>query len=117
VTRYFPPVIVRGGAADPLCDSHPFIPEARMKKLKLALDDLKVDSFVSVRSAPGRGTVRGQSWSTDQRDTYAQCSVGCQTGQNTWAESCQYGTGCQDSIFVCDSDYCPLTGAPSAPNC
>jgi hypothetical protein len=94
-----------------------------MKKLKLDLDELAVESFVADRQRRFRGTVQGRTgdtncpWTTDTRDTYAQCSVGCNTGQNTWAESCQYGTGCQDSIIVCNSDYCPLTGAPSAPDC
>lgn len=96
-----------------------------MKKLKLDLDGLKVDSFAPGRDAAGgRGTVQARTgdtncpWTTDQRDTYEGCSVYyCETYQNTWAGSCQYGTGCQDSIIVCGSHYCPLQPAPSGSYC
>ena len=95
-----------------------------MKKLRLDLDELQVDSFVADRSVARRGTVQGQTgntncpWTTDTRDTYAGCSAYyCTTSQNTFAASCQYGTGCQDSVIVCNSDYCPYTPAPSAPDC
>jgi hypothetical protein len=80
-----------------------------MKKLKLELDDLQVVSFVADNRAGGKGTVRGQSGGGS---VYY-----CTTNQNTWAESCQQGTGCEDSINICGSHLCPLTGAPSAPDC
>lgn len=73
-----------------------------MKKLKLDLDDLKVESFIADRDgADERGTVRGRSG----------------THENTWVESCHDGLGCEDSIMVCGSSRCPLTEPPSGSLC
>jgi hypothetical protein len=88
-----------------------------MKKLKLALEDLKVSSFHPEHGGTaGRGTICGRAdtdWCPDQRDTYAQCSVYyCGTDQGT-AASCMYGAGCEDSVAVCASSRCPYQPPPT----
>ena len=62
-----------------------------MKKLSLSVEDLKVDSFSTVASGEGRGTVRAH-------DATVYCTPDCTV------ETCdQYSCGA-------DTFYCPVTG-------
>lgn len=67
-----------------------------MKKHKLRMDDLQVDTFQTESLREQKGTVIGAVWSQPQ---YASCN-----GDDTCAASC--GTACQ-SINTCDYFTCP----------
>jgi hypothetical protein len=74
-----------------------------MKKLKLDLDALTVESFATAADELARrGTVRGQSGGTDVADScYDTCvAIGapCGSEQQTYNESC-VPDACPDSIW------------------
>jgi hypothetical protein len=84
----------------------------RMKKLRLDLNDLKVESFVTTPDqGPPQGTVFGQDTRTQSCDS--SCTDTCweHTCGNTCGESCggTCDTGCGSGHATCD---CGLT-----PNC
>lgn len=69
-----------------------------MKKLKLDMDALQVDTFTTADSGTGRGTVRGHV-------TLLHCSTQCDTEGNT----CDGGHTC-NAEFSCNGEYsCALS--------
>lgn len=78
-----------------------------MKKLKLQVDDLAVESFSPGRGADPRGTVRARGEDCTQGDTcvchtaYAVCGTGPATIFS-----------CDDTEF-CESEFCETEGCAS----
>jgi hypothetical protein len=61
-----------------------------MNKLKLIIDDLRVESFEASRTDEGRGTVRAHEWTQfDPTCGGLSCDVACRTRyQPTCATGC-----------------------------
>lgn len=79
-----------------------------MKKVKLKVDELRVESFETRGGGNGRGTVRGQSGIIT--DWHCSPGTGCNTddgccGANTYGDAC--GTsGLCDDISACWGNMC-----------
>lgn len=73
-----------------------------MKKLALHLDDLQVESFHTARTAPQRGTVRGNQPLTTNCTDYVDCTwdFGCETQAYTCGGSC--GGSCDVTCASCN---------------
>jgi len=86
----------------------PFSQSTEMKKLKLELDELKVESFQTDRGASARGTVRGQgegSYELGCPTMDPSCNGSCEgtcpgSCVGTCGGSC-YGS-CDATCFSCD---------------
>jgi hypothetical protein len=75
-----------------------------MRKLKLELDNLSVESFDTTATQKKKGTVFGEQctcW------TYCaqQTCPGCPTCDNTCAYTCDDAT----CVYTCDDNTCPYT--------
>jgi hypothetical protein len=74
-----------------------------MKKTRLSLDDLDVQSFATAGAGAGEpGTVCGHDAPTDE--------VECPTANEIWS-TCRYTCGCggggtDDCTVICESDAC-----------
>lgn len=70
-----------------------------MKKLKLELDDLQVESFQTARAEPRRGTVRGNIPPTWNCTDYVDCTwdFGCETEVVSCNGSCN--GSCADTCW------------------
>ena len=95
-----------------------------MKKLKLNLDDLKVESFETVpESLAAKGTVKGADDHTVPG--YNTCNLTCQglptcdygpTCLGTCPSACTCGSGCFGSCITCGGNWtCWQTGG--CPTC
>ena len=94
------------------------------QKLKLDLDDLTVDSFDTMRSAPKAGTVFGEQCTCYTNCTcpgcptcYASCNGSCAaTCENTCINTCDDATCANSCGGGCNySDYCDSNApCPSA---
>lgn len=74
-----------------------------MKRLRLDLETLEVDSF-DTQSVAGRGTVRGA-----QTNGYA-LDASCEP------ETCG-GGGYEPTVLTCDGETCPKSGCAGMPTC
>lgn len=100
-----------------------------MKKLKLALDELQVETFQPVREQPGlRGTVHGNSGCCyPDEPNYTQYWSTCQqTGGGETCDNCQSGNGCltgdpintyEESFCQCSAEYSCDCAFSEASNC
>jgi hypothetical protein len=70
-----------------------------MKKLKLSLDALEVQSFTTAANARSRGTVHGEQECTCDTCTYPNC----ETCNATCPDTC--GNSCAGTCYSCDT-YC-----------
>lgn len=61
-----------------------------MRKLKLRMDDLRIDSFDTARTASAAGTVRGQEIVTLRDNTCRTCEATCNPSCD---DSCYYTCG------------------------
>jgi hypothetical protein len=83
-----------------------------MKKLSLALDELRVDSFATGQGEPRSGTVRANSGSLGCTEYFSclpdTCGASCyNTCDPSHHRTCGSVTTCAgDSINLCQSDYC-----------
>ena len=79
-----------------------------MKKLRLELDDLTVESFATDGLTPEVGTVRAH-------ETLLRCSEGCDTGANTCdgGSTCDGGDSCVVSCSDCGTNNCGYTAGVS----
>jgi hypothetical protein len=69
-----------------------------MRKLKLRMDDLRVDSFDTARAPGAAGTVRGHDGTAEGGGSRTVCEVAtCETNCfNTCYDGCTYAdTGCR----------------------
>jgi hypothetical protein len=76
-----------------------------MKKLKLEIDELRVESF-DAGSGDGRGTVAGRNWTADSCDACAPVPID---------DSVNYcGT---QPVATCGATYCATCGATCSCGC
>ena len=79
-----------------------------MKKIRLNIDDIKVESFETTSQHFGRGTAFGQAYCDVSNGVGEDvCQGGGGNGSNTWCfgEACQT----QDYMYTCQIDSCPNT--------
>ncbi|HEX6750245.1 MAG TPA: hypothetical protein VF092_23330 [Longimicrobium sp.] len=77
-----------------------------MKKLRLMLDELRVDSFATDGLAQEAGTVRAH-------ESLLRCTETCDTGDFTCdggGNTCDDANSCQISCSDCNSYYCATGG-------
>ena len=83
-----------------------------MKKLRLQLDELQVESFHTVRTEPARGTVRANAptwYCTEQIDcTY---DYGCETQNESCNGSCAtcFGGTCENTCYNSCNGTCNVS--------
>lgn len=85
-----------------------------MKKLKLELNDLKVESFETTKVHGSIGTIQGQAMVKDSEAFPEQCEGGGTATYETYcgtcpADSCALTCGaswCQSCVYACPSDNC-----------
>jgi hypothetical protein len=78
-----------------------------MAKLKLELDNLRVDTFDTGSEHRTRGTVRGHdTWETEWCTGYPNCGVSkrCETDNDTCFGSCGCTQGCGTGPNECAPD-------------
>ncbi len=107
-----------------------------MKKLRLMLDELAVETFETVKPVERRGTVVGRADSSaDRFACAAECSGGCYsddcftdfcsavgcpvTGPDACGPSADYSCVCQSNEWACpDTEACPeVTSFGEATTC
>jgi hypothetical protein len=92
--------------------------ETMMKKLRLGLDDLRVDTFDTTAPRKEKGTVFGEQctcWTQCGQDTCPGCPTCGDTCPNTCAYSCDdfscawtcAGNTCE--VYTCDRQYCYMS--------
>jgi hypothetical protein len=87
-----------------------------MKKLKLSLDALEVQSFTTASGAPRRGTVHGEQQCT----CYTCTCPNCETCNATCPETCGYscdGTYCKTMELYPSCDYETCAASCATMNC
>jgi len=95
-----------------------------MRKLKLRVEELRVESFDTAGARGGRGTVRGAEDTNESGCMIASCGVTCPL---SCEPSCPYG-GCDDTaprgcegtnasgcVILSCGVTCPLSCEPSCP--
>ena len=74
-----------------------------MKKLRLSLDELRVDSFETTAEQEPRGTVMGEQQCT----CLTNCTCpGCNTCNETCPQTCAYTCDDSECIMTCIGDTC-----------